>query len=444
MTRLLSSALALAVALAATGCQKSSEKKSPGKGSQATATDDAGVKPGPRRRIEPVTPPMDVAAPPADAVKSPGGLAFKSLEEGTGAPVGKNDTVSLDFTVWRTNGETMSSTKQRGKPQDMPLPMTAPGFVEALSKMKVGGHAMFWLPPEVGYRGKAPNPETLVYEVKVVNVTAAPAVPTDLAAPPATATKSPSGLASLVLKPGTGKDKPRYFDTVTMSYTAWDANGRMFDSSEMRKQPRQSPLFRELPGIEEGVTTMVIGQRNRFWIPPSLSKKHPQIPEGNLVYEVELLDITKAAAEPPTSPRDVAAPPADAQKTEKGTFYKVQKKGTGTTHPEPTDIVEVHYTGWTVDGRMFDSSVVRGKTTEFPLNQVIAGWTDGLQTMVEGETTRFWIPQELAYKGAPGKPAGMLVFDVTLVKIKAAPPPAKPPTAATPAPAPAPGKPATP
>jgi len=67
---------------------------------------------------------------------------------------------------------------------------------------------------------------------------------------------------------------------------------------------------------------------------------------------------------------------------------------------------------------MFDSSVKRGTPSEFPLNQVIAGWTEGLQLMVEGESRRLWIPEALAYRGQPGRPAGMLVFDVELLEIK--------------------------
>ena len=78
----------------------------------------------------------------------------------------------------------------------------------------------------------------------------------------------------------------------------------------------------------------------------------------------------------------------------------------------------VHYTGWTTDGKMFDSSVTRGKPITFGLDQVIAGWTEGVQLMVEGEKTRFWIPQNLAYKGQAGAPRGMLVFDVELLKIE--------------------------
>jgi len=116
------------------------------------------------------------------------------------------------------------------------------------------------------------------------------------------------------------------------------------------------------------------------------------------------------------APEDVAAPPADAQKTASGLSYKVLQKGTGSEHPTATSVVKVHYTGWTTDGKMFDSSVTRGEPAEFPLNRVIPGWTEGLQLMVGGEKARLWIPSELAYKGAPGQPAGTLVFDVELLE----------------------------
>jgi peptidylprolyl isomerase len=67
---------------------------------------------------------------------------------------------------------------------------------------------------------------------------------------------------------------------------------------------------------------------------------------------------------------------------------------------------------------MFDSSVMRGSPATFGLDQVIKGWTEGVALMVEGEKTRFWIPQDLAYKGEPGAPRGMLVFDVELIRIQ--------------------------
>ena len=128
-----------------------------------------------------------------------------------------------------------------------------------------------------------------------------------------------------------------------------------------------------------------------------------------LVFDVEMISFA-----PPTPPRlDVKAPPP-TPKDREWLAYKVIKPGTGTRHPRATDEVTVHYSGWTTDGKMFDSSVTRGEPATFPLNGVIAGWTEGVQLMVEGETTRFWIPEALAYRGQRA-PYGMLVFDVELI-----------------------------
>jgi peptidylprolyl isomerase len=118
------------------------------------------------------------------------------------------------------------------------------------------------------------------------------------------------------------------------------------------------------------------------------------------------------------APVDVAAAPADATVTPSGLASKCLETGTGTKHPGPRSKVRVHYSGWTTDGQMFDSSVSRGEPISFGLNQVIAGWTEGVQLMVEGEKRRLWIPEPLAYGGRPGAPAGMLVFDVELIRIE--------------------------
>lgn len=119
----------------------------------------------------------------------------------------------------------------------------------------------------------------------------------------------------------------------------------------------------------------------------------------------------------PQAPPDVADPPQNAEVTESGLYSLVLTPGSGTRKPGPTSRVQVHYTGWTADGKAFDSSVARGRPASFPLNRVIPGWTEGLQLMVEGEERRLWIPAHLAYAGKPGRPQGMLVFDVELLKI---------------------------
>src|SRR5690606_13399060 len=141
------------------------------------------------------------------------------------------------------------------------------------------------------------------------------------------------------------------------------------------------------------------------------------------------------AQEPATEPMievpaDVAAAPADAEKTASGLASKVLQKGTGTVKPGPRDRVTVHYSGWTTDGKLFDSSVKRGQKATFGLDQVIAGWTEGLQLMTVGEKRRFWIPGKLAYgdQAGGGRPSGTLVFDVELFDIKAAPKPPETPS----------------
>jgi FKBP-type peptidyl-prolyl cis-trans isomerase len=122
--------------------------------------------------------------------------------------------------------------------------------------------------------------------------------------------------------------------------------------------------------------------------------------------------------EPPPipPPPDVAAPPPESLKTSSGISTKLLQPGTGQRHPRVTDTVVVHYTGWTTDGKMFDSSLARHQPSEFKLNGVIRGWTEGVPMMVKGEKRRFWIPETLAYQGA--EPKGMLVFDIELIDIK--------------------------
>ncbi len=115
-------------------------------------------------------------------------------------------------------------------------------------------------------------------------------------------------------------------------------------------------------------------------------------------------------------PADVASPPSDSTRTDSGLFYKVLLAGSGAT-PTAMDRVNVHYTGWTIDGEMFDSSVARGAPATFGVDEVIVGWTEGLQLMQEGGKYRLWIPEALAYRGTAGRPAGMLVFDVELLAV---------------------------
>ncbi len=245
--------------------------------------------------------------------------------------------------------------------------------------------------------------------------------PSDVAKAPADAKVTASGLATKVLTPGKGKDHPGQTDRVKVDYTGWTTDGKMFDSSVARGQPTTFGVGEVIPGWTEALKLMVVGEKCRLWIPGKLAYgDKPQMggaPSGPLTFDVELLDIVK----PPTVPEDVKAPPKTAKKTASGLYYRVLTPGKGKDHPTATSRVTVHYSGWTTDGKMFDSSVARGEPTTFGLNQVIKGWTEGVQLMVVGEKTRFWIPADLAYGDKPqrpGAPSGQLVFDIELLNIQ--------------------------
>jgi peptidylprolyl isomerase len=242
--------------------------------------------------------------------------------------------------------------------------------------------------------------------------------PPDVAKAPDDAQATASGLKSKLLQAGTGTAHPTTEDYVTVHYTGWTTDGKMFDSSYARNAPSTFPVNKVIKGWGEGVQLMVAGEKRRLWIPEELAYKgSPGRPAGLLVFDVELLDIVPS---PTVAPPDVAAPPKDAQRTASGLAYKVLKPGSGTAHATRTSRVTVQYTGWTTDGKMFDSSVARGSAASFGLSDVIEGWTEGVQLMVPGEKTRFWIPERLAYKGQAGSPRGMLVFDIELISIGAA------------------------
>jgi FKBP-type peptidyl-prolyl cis-trans isomerase len=109
------------------------------------------------------------------------------------------------------------------------------------------------------------------------------------------------------------------------------------------------------------------------------------------------------------------------QASASGLQHKVLREGTG-KQPKVTDTVEVHYEGRLIDGTVFDSSYQRGETIEFPLDGVIAGWTEGVALMKEGAKYQLYIPSELAYgsygAGSDIGPDETLIFDVELIKVR--------------------------
>lgn len=237
-----------------------------------------------------------------------------------------------------------------------------------------------------------------------------PVPPADLDNPPADAERAENGLVTKQLAKGTGTVKPKPDSLLRVRFTVWRSDGSLVQHVPA-PQTVFIPVSKMIPGWGQAVQQMVVGERRRAWIPPSLNGGKIDL---GMVFDTELVEII----DPPVTPADVAAPAADATVTPSGLAYKVLRAGTGSAHPKKHSTVEVHYSGWTTDGKLFDSSVLHGQSIEFGLDDVIKGWTEGLQLMVEGEKTRFWIPAKLAYANDKSRPQGMLVFDIELVKIK--------------------------
>lgn len=233
-----------------------------------------------------------------------------------------------------------------------------------------------------------------------------PPVPADLTAP-AQAALTATGLASVELRSGSGA-RPGPEDLVTVEYTLWAPDGKVVDSTARHDGPFRRPLPRLMKGMAEGLQLMRSGEKRRFWIPPALGR-----PSGTLVMEMELLET---APSPFKAPADVAGPGEGARVLSSGLAMRVLKEGKG-PHPTYKSRVQVHYTGWTTDGRMFDSSWKTGQPATFALDQVIRGWTEAIPLLSPGGKARLWVPEKLAYRGEEGMPAGMLVFDVELLEI---------------------------
>ena len=236
--------------------------------------------------------------------------------------------------------------------------------------------------------------------------------PEDVAAPPADAEKTASGLASKVLKAGSGGEHPSERALVTVHYTGWTTDGNMFDSSIKRNRAALFGLNQVVKGWTEGVQLMTKGESRRFWIPPELGYgENPGggRPGGMLVFEIELVDFKN----PPTN----LTPPDGATKTESGLAYTSISGPKGGNKPTVDDTVTLQFIAWDAEGNMTQTSYKGPRPLIFRLEGAIPGWKEALQTMTVGETSRFWMPADLV--PIPNAPKGLTIFDFELLKIDA-------------------------
>lgn len=232
-----------------------------------------------------------------------------------------------------------------------------------------------------------------------------------------------SGLKYKVTELGKGK-KVEVGDKVSVHYTGTLTNGTKFDSSRDRNQPFSFKVGagQVIRGWDEGLALLNVGDKAILTIPPAIGygeRNMGTIPSNStLIFDIEVVD---AATPVKAAPYDVKG--KDTLVTASGLKYIYVEKGNG-AQAENGKTVDVHYTGYLMDGRTFDSSIERGEPISFPLgqNMVIKGWEEGIALMKVGDKMRLIIPSDLGYgaNGAGGviPPNATLIFDVELVNVK--------------------------
>lgn len=239
---------------------------------------------------------------------------------------------------------------------------------------------------------------------------------------PAQAVELVDGMRYLVLKPAPAGAKTISADFVEYQLDAWSSDGviRLNGQVDGVQMKPVKGIAQSWPALARALLLTPAGETRRWWF--SAERMRGAWPGSEAQAHVLELSVI-GAADPVPTPRDVGAPPPDVIVTGSGLAYKVLKRGKRDDHPSADSLIEIDYSGWTRDGKLFDSSVLRGERARFPLKGLIAGWQEGLLLMSPGDSFRFWIPGRLAYDGMnqPGRPQGMLVFDITLHAHEAGP-----------------------
>lgn len=274
------------------------------KPSIATGTERAEPKPGAKSLIPP---PADVNALPTDAQMTESGVAMKVLKPGRGTehPT-ENDCPILAFTAWNRDGTLFATSKSMGDGAVQCLSTAIMGVAETVKLMVAGEKRRIWVPAELTYveghhhtqkRPEDENPPNLdlTFDLELVGIMKAPARPVDLIAPPDDAIKNPSGIAYKILEPGTGSEHPSMKSYAKLNFSGWTSSGKLVETTVTSGHPALVYVGTAPAGWREILPLMVVGGKVRVWIPSELAygerplnKYHPA---GNLVYELEVLEV---------------------------------------------------------------------------------------------------------------------------------------------------------
>lgn len=360
------------------------------------------------------------------------GLKYSILKKGNGIKPEPGDKVFVHYVGKLMNDTIFDSSYKRGEPFSFNLGegRVIRGWDEGIALLQEGDSALFIIPPDLGYGSRAigsiPANSTLKFIVTLEKVQKAPKIePFDITNKEVETTQS--GLKIVrVTKNEKNALKPSVGDNVTVHYTGYFEDGKIFDSSVRRGDPITFALGKGqvIKGWDEGISLLSVGEKARLVIPYTLAYgengRPPAIPpKANLIFDVELVNVQKQVTPTPFDTKG-----KDTLKTPSGLQYIIVQKGDKKAlKAENGKMVKVNYTGYFKDGRIFDSSVQRNQPFSFKLGagMVIKGWDEGVALMKIGEKFRFIIPYSLAYgeNGYPGAipPKTDLIFDVELLEV---------------------------
>lgn len=350
------------------------------------------------------------------------GLRYQIELLGQGDLAFDGDVVAVHYTGMLEDGTVFDSSHNRGEPIRFTLGQgqVIPGWEEAIKMLRQGDKGKFHIPPGLAYGesgvGPIPPNATITFDIELVSILK-PEAPFDVTG--ITRQALASGVEYAIVKAGEGlKLEPGL--NIKVHYNGYLEDGTLFDSSFERGQPIEFVLGRGMviPGWEQGLAQLSVGDRARIWIPYLLAYgergRGPIPPSSNLIFDVEVVDAIR-----PEVPKPFEIEGKLVQKTESGLSIIMVSEGAG-PKPQPGMTLVVHYSGYLENGTLFDSSVQRGEPIRFVLgaNQVLAGWDEGLALLSKGAKARLIIPPHLGYGDreiGPIPASSTLIFDVELI-----------------------------
>ncbi len=365
------------------------------------------------------------------------GLEYIELEVGTGPRANPGDLISVHYTGTLEDGTEFDSSAGRDPIQFvLGEGRVIPGWDEGIGLMRVGGKAQLIIPPALGYGaggfGPIPPDATLYFDVELVDAQPAPTPVLPPTAEPPTSVNpddyivTDSGLQYVFLVEGDGA-APKPGEVANVNFAGWLADGQKFaDSQDGVPIPFIVGEEQIVPGWDEMVLLMQVGDKVQFVLPPELGLGAVGSPNGvvppnaTLIFEMELVSIDPPPPTPTPAPPPATVDEADYTVTESGMKFFIIIEGSGELI-ENGDLITLHYKMWQEDGTQLESSYDFGQPVQLLAGsgQAGPGWDEALLLMSSSSKAQFILSPELAYgdQAANAPTEGDLIFEIEILDV---------------------------